>query len=218
MEAKAVMTAEQRQQLEELKQLEAQEQASIKEERKALKEMTDETVKDAFVVLEQTSKIITEAKAKVYGMFADIIELKKQVYEGSDDQFSHTFTSKDGMLRIIIGFHVVDHFDDSHTAGVDGVNKFLNSLGVDENSKMLVKMAKKLLSRDAQGTLNARKVMQLMQMANESGKTEFINNVQIIIDAYKPIKTKLFIIARYRSENEKKWVTLPLGITEANID
>ncbi len=214
---KQVLTDEQRHQLEHLKMLEAREKSMVKEDQKALKELTDETVKNAYVILAKTSEVIAEAKTMVYGMFADIIELKKQIYKTSDEQYSHTFTTKDGMLRIIIGFHVVDNFEDSHTAGVDGVNSFLNSLGVDDNSRMLVKMAKKLLSRDNKGTLNARKVMQLMQMANESGQAQFIDNVQIIIDAYKPIKTKLYIIARYRSEKENEWKALPLGITEADI-
>lgn len=218
METKAVMTEKQRLQLKELKELEAKEKATLKEEQQTLKEMTDETVKDAFNVLIQTSETIAKAKQLVYGMFADIIELKKEVYKTSDEQFSHTFTTKDGLYRIIIGFHLTDHFEDSHTAGVDGVNTFLNNLGVDTNSKMLVKMAKKFMSRDAKGTLNARKVMQLMQMANESGKQEFIDNVQIIVDAYKPIKTKLYIVARSRNNKENEWKALPLGITEANLD
>jgi hypothetical protein len=213
-----VLTPEQRKQLEELKALEAAEIAAKKEERNALKELTDENVKEGFEILLEVSDFLSKAKKKVYGMFADIIELKKQVYDGSDEQYSHTFTTKDGNYRIIIGFHVVDSFDDSHTAGVDGVNKFLNKLGVDKDSKMLVKMAKKLLSRDAKGTLNARKVMQLLQMANEHGDKDFIDNVQIIIDAYKPIKTKMYMIARYRREKDNEWLTLPLGITEASLD
>lgn len=212
------MTADQRQQLEELKKLEAQEKERTKEERETLKTMTDETVKDAFGVLLGLSKSITEAKAVVYGMFADIIELKKQVYQTSDEQFSHTFTTRDSKLRIIVGFHVVDSFDDSHTAGVDGVNEYLSNMGTDDDSKWLVKTIKKYISRNTKGELNAKKVMELMQLANERGDQKLIDKVQIIVDAYTPIKTKLFIMAKHRDDKQNEWKTLPLGITEASME
>ena len=212
------MTAEQRDQLNNLKKLEAQEKEQQKEDREALKSMTDETVKDAFGVLIELSKSIAAAKGVVYGMFADIIELKKQVYQTSNEQFSHTFTTKDSNLRIIVGFHIVDSFDDSHTAGVDGVNAYLNDMGTDADSKWLVKTIKKYISRNTKGELNAKKVMELMQLANERGDQALVDKVQIIIDAYTPVKTKLFIMAKYRDEKQNEWKTLPLGITEANID
>ncbi len=214
----SILTPEQRQQLEELKRLESQEKEREKEERNTLKQVTDETVKEAFVVLSGLSEVITNVKKQVYGMFADIIELKKQIYQTSDKQYSHTFTTTDSKFRIIIGFHVVDNFDDSHTAGVDGVNEYLNKLGTDTDSKWLVKNLKKYLARNAKGELNARKVMEMMQLANERGDQELIDKVQIIVNAYNPIKTKLFIIARYRDGKQNEWNTLPLGITEAKID
>ncbi|WP_321321514.1 DUF3164 family protein [Labilibaculum sp.] len=213
-----IMTAEQRLQLEELKKLESQEKERTKEDRQTLKEMTDESVKDAFAILLQLSKNIKEAKTIVYSKFADIIELKKQVYQTSDEQFSHTFTTKDSKLRIMVGYHVVDSFDDSHTAGVDGVNEYLNSMGTDDDSKWLVKTIKKYISRNTKGELNAKKVMELMQLANERGDQLLIDKVQIIVDAYTPIKTKLFIMAKYRDDKQNEWKTLPLGITEANMD
>lgn len=213
-----IMTAEQRLQLEELKKLESQEKERTKEDRQTLKEMTDESVKDAFAILLQLSKNIKEAKTIVYSKFADIIELKKQVYQTSDEQFSHTFTTKDSKLRIMVGYHVVDSFDDSHTAGVDGVNEYLSNMGTDDDSKWLVKTIKKYISRNTKGELNAKKVMELMQLANERGDQLLIDKVQIIVDAYTPIKTKLFIMAKYRDDKQNEWKTLPLGITEANMD
>ncbi len=214
---KSILTPEQRQQLEELKRLEAQEKEREKEERDALKQVTDETVKEAFVVLSGLSEVITNVKKQVYGMFADIIELKKQIYQTSDEQYSHTFTTIDSKFRIIIGFHVVDNFDDSHTAGVDGVNDYLTKLGVDNDSKWLVKTIKKYLARTANGELNAKKVMELMQLANERGDETLIDKVQIIVNAYNPIKTKLYIMAKYRDGKQNEWNTLPLGITEAKL-
>lgn len=211
-----MMTEEQRKQLEELKKLEQKENERKREERNTLKEVTSEATVRAFSILNELAKVLADAKTEVYRIFADVIELKKDVYEVSDEQYSHTFTTTDSKLRIILGFHVIDAFDDSHTAGVDGVNKFLDSLGIDKDSKMLVAMAKKLLSRDAKGTLNARKVMQLMKLAQESGHRDFISNVQIIVDAYAPIKSKMYIIAKYRGD-DNEWITLPLGITEAKV-
>ncbi len=210
------MTEEQRKQLEELKKLEQQEIDKQREERETLKDMTSDAVLRSFEVLKEVSGALALAKTKVYGILKSVVELKKDVYDVPDNQQSHTFTTSDGKFRIILGYHVIDDFDDSHTAGVDGVNKFLDSLGVDKNSKMLVQMAKKLLSRDAKGTLNARKVMQLMKLAQESAHKDFIDSVQIIVDAYNPVKSKMYIIAKYRDDNNE-WITLPLGITEAKV-
>ncbi len=203
--------------LEQLKAEELEKENKVKAERDSLKKLTDESIKESFKILNGLSVAITDAKKQVYNIINDVIELKKIVYNGTNDQYSHTFTSNDGMLRITVGFNVVDDFDDSSTAGIDGVNQFLTTLGVDDNSKMLVKMAKQLLAKDAKGNLNARKVMQLAKMANESGHKAFIDNVQIIVDAYRPIKSKIYMIAKFRT-GEGEWKALPLGITEANID
>ena len=218
VEEKTILTPEQRAQLQELKKLEAAEKAQEKEERDALKTMTDEAVMEAFGVLCSLSEMIAKVKKQVYAIFADVIELKKQVYKTSAEQYSHTFTTKNSKLRIIIGFHVVDNFDDSHTAGVDGVNEYLGKLGKDTDSKWLVKNLKKYLARNVNGELNAKKVMEMMQLANERGDQELIDKVQIIIDAYDPIKTKLYIMAKYRDEKQNGWKTLPLGITESPIN
>lgn len=196
----------------------AEKQNKIKAEREGLKKLTDESIKECFDILSGLSSTITEAKRKVYDTINTVIELKRNIYNSTKEQYSHTFTDADGNLRITIGYNVIDDFDDSATAGIDGVNQFLTTLGVDQNSKMLVKMAKQLLAKDAKGNLNARKVMQLAKMANESGHKSFIDNVQIIVDAYRPIKSKIYILAKYRQADDNEWKSLPLGITEAPVE
>lgn len=203
--------------LEALEAEKAEKQNKVKAEREGLKKLTDESIKECFDILSGVSSNIADAKAKVYDTLNTVIELKRNIYNSTKEQYSHTFTNAEGNLRITIGYNVIDDFDDSATAGIDGVNQFLTTLGVDTNSKMLVKMAKQLLAKDAKGNLNARKVMQLAKMANESGHKSFIDNVQIIVDAYRPIKSKIYIIAKYRQADDNEWKTLPLGITEAPV-
>lgn len=213
------LTPDEKQEL--LRQLQAEEaakEAKVKAERDELKMLTDESIIESFEMLRALSLNIGNVKRKVYDTVNTVIELKRNIYNSTREQYSHTFTSSDGMLRIIIGYNVCDDFDDSATAGIDGVNQFLTTLGVDDNSKMLVKMAKQLLAKDAKGNLNARKVMQLAKMANESGHKAFIDNVQIIVDAYRPVKSKVYIIAKQRTPDNNEWKTLPLGITEAPIE
>jgi hypothetical protein len=60
--------------------------------------------------------------------------------------------------------------------------------------------------------------MEMMQEANKRGDQELIDKIQIIVDAYRPIKTKIYIIAKYRDDKQNEWRTLPLGFTEAPID
>ncbi|MDA3854512.1 MAG: hypothetical protein PF444_09785, partial [Bacteroidales bacterium] len=145
------MTKEERDQLKKLKKLEAIDKKEKEEDRKELKKITDETVRHAFGFLETASKVITNTKRFVYTEFNELIELKKQIYDTSEEQFSHTFTTQDSKLKVIVGFNVVDSFDDSHTAGVDGVLAYLNKLGKDDDSRWLVDNLKKYLARSANG-------------------------------------------------------------------
>ncbi len=220
MTKNVVLTPKQRKDLERLKSLEAQEKEAIKNDRQALKDLTSETAKDVFDILMKLSTIVTKVKKEAYEKLLSVIELKRDIYQSTDEQFSHTFTTDCGLYRIIAGFNVIDHFDDSHTAGVDGVLTFLNSLskGEGSDSEIAVDVAKDALKKDSKGNLNARKVMKLQQKAIKSGRKEFIDNVQIIIDAYKPMKSKIYIQAKYRDTKDMEWKNLPLGITEANVD
>lgn len=211
------LTPEQKVEL--MEQLEAEQKArqlKIKEERETYKTIVDETVANVFETLRNLSKTLTEVKEHVYNCFGDIMEMKKDVYgEKIDDQYSHTFTTSDGRLRIKLGHHVTDAYDDTVNVGIEKVKQYIGSLGRDDNSRTLVKAVLSLLSRNKEGNLHASRVVQLSKMADESGDEGFIDAVKIIRDAHRPTRSKIFVQAYYRNEVKNEWVPLPLGITEA---
>lgn len=75
-------------------------------------------------------------------------------------------------------------------------------------------MCLSLLAKDSKGTLKASKIMTLRKYAVESGDENFIRGVDVIMDAYRPERSKEFIRAEYKNEIGQ-WVNLPLGMTEA---
>ena len=100
-------------------------------------------------------------------------------------------------------------------AGIAKVKEYISSLARDEQSKILVETVLKLLSKDSKGTLKASRVLQLQQMAEKSGNADFIEGVRIIRDAYRPIESKSYVRAEYKSDSGA-WVSVPLGMTEAD--
>jgi hypothetical protein len=53
-------------------------------------------------------------------------------------------------------------------------------------------------------------------MAEESGDERLIEGVKIIREAYQPIDSKTYVRAEVKDEKTNAWVTVPLGMTEAN--
>ena len=207
------------QRLELMKQLEAEEKArqqSIKDDRETYKKLVDETTRDVFETLQRTSTLLRRVKSNAYNSFADIIELKADVYgERVIDQYSNTFTTSDGMLRIKLGYHMTDDYDDTVNSGIEKVKQYISSLGKDAESKRLVGAVLSLLSRNKEGKLHASRVVQLSKMADESGDISFIDGVKIIRDAHQPTRSKNYIQAWYRNDEKNEWISLPLSVTEA---
>ena len=191
------LSAEQK--LELMKQLEAEDAAQrqkIKEDRETYKKIVDETIVNVFDLLRQLSNQISLAKEFTYNSFGDIMEMKADVYgERVSEQYSHTFTTSDGQLRIKLGHHVSDDYDDTVNVGVEKVKKYISSLGKDKESKQLVGAVLQLLSRNKEGKLHASRVVQLSKMADESGNAEFIEGVKIIRNAHQPQRSKNYIQA-----------------------
>ncbi|HSW65209.1 MAG TPA: DUF3164 family protein [Dissulfurispiraceae bacterium] len=207
------------QKLELMKQLEAEEavrKQKIKDDRDAYRTIVDETITKVFETLRELSGRLSVVKNYVYNSFGDIMDMKKDVYgEQIDDQYSHTFTTNDGNLRIKLGHHVMDDYDDTVNVGIEKVKKYISSLGKDDDSRRLVEAVLRLLSRNKEGKLHASRVVQLSKMADESGNPYFVEGVKIIRDAHRPTRSKSYVQAWYRDGKNNEWVSLPLGITEA---
>ena len=210
------LSAEQRREM--LAQLKAQEE-SEKRQREAdistYKALVSQTVEDNFPVLQAVSSELAAQKRSIRNAFATVVDLKSSLYGVKDGQRSHQFINSEGTRRITIGFNVIDNYDDTVDAGIAKVKEYISSLARDEQSKILVETVLKLLSKDSKGTLKASRVLQLQQMAEKSGNADFIEGVRIIRDAYRPIESKSYVRAEYKSDSGA-WVSVPLGMTEAD--
>lgn len=209
------LSAEQRREM--LAQLKAQEEAE-KRQREAdistYKALVSQTVEDNFPILQAVSNELAAQKRSIRNAFATVVDLKSSLYGVKDGQRSHQFINSEGTRRITIGFNVIDNYDDTVDAGIAKVKEYISSLARDEQSKILVETVLKLLSKDSKGTLKASRVLQLQQMAEKSENADFIEGVRIIRDAYRPIESKSYVRAEYKSDSGA-WVSVPLGMTEA---
>lgn len=196
---------------------EAEAEAKRKEEIAAYRSICSKAVDEIFPLLETAAADLRAKKQQVRDSFAAALKMKSELFETSkiEAQRSHNFISEDGKRRITLGCYVTDAYDDTAEAGVAKVEEYLEELAVaGREAAEAVELARHLLSRDKNGNLNARRVMSLMKMANDSGNATFIEGVRTIIDAYRPIESKTFVKAEYKDENGA-WRVLPLGMTEA---
>lgn len=191
---------------------EAEKQAA--EQRKAYRQMVDDEIEASMPVLQALSSDIKDKKNNILDNFKAILEMKNELMMTKDGQFSHTFTNSKGTKRITLGVYTLDNYTDTVENGIAMVREYIESLATDDKTRMLVDSVLRLLSRDAKGTLNASRVMQLRKIANESGNARFLEGVKIIEESYNPTPSRQFIRAAIKDENGA-WKSVPLGMTES---
>lgn len=190
-------------------------QEGIKAERESYKQLVNDVLPGIFHKLVSLSNSMAAGKKEVFDSMSNLIAMKCELYGVKDGQQSHTFSTLEGNLRLTLGYHVTDNYDDTVNAGVEKVKAYLQSLANTPETQALVDMVNKLLSKDNAGNLKASRVLQLSQMAEKSGNAEFIDGVGIIREAYKPIPSKHYIRADYK-DDESGWKSIPLGVTEVD--
>lgn len=178
------------------------------------KQIVSDTVVESFPHLENISAALAACKSLIRDNFAAVIDIKTELYGTKEGQQSHQFMNDDGTLRIKIGYNVTDNYDDTVNAGIEKVRDYISSFANDDKSQMLVDTVLKLLARDNKGTIKASRVLQLQQMADKSDSESFKEGVRIIRDAYRPTESKSYIRAEFKNAHGA-WVSVPLGITEA---
>lgn len=190
-------------------------EAAIQEDRKAYKELVNETVPGLIKRLKWISEILQTAKVDTFRGVTDLMELKEKAYGIKDEQRSHTFTTEEGD-SITLGVRVNDGWDDTVGSGIAKVNKFLESKAKDEDSALLVKTINRLLKKDAKGNLKSSRVVELSNLAEEFDDPEFSDGVRIIRAAYKPVESVHFIEATTKSI-EGKDESIPLAISSVKF-
>lgn len=210
------LTKEQKEELFAKLQADKKAEAEQKEQdRETYKNLKDEAVRDIFWQLKELSQMMIDMKGVVFNRFDTIIEMKDDLYKTKSDRQSDTFTTEDGSVSIKLGNRVYEGWDDTVDVGVQKVKEYLKTLAKDEESANLVDTVMRLLSKDRKGNLKANKVLELQQLATKSRNEEFIEAIQIIRDAYRPVPSCQFIEVRYKDENGKE-VSLPLSMSAIN--
>ena len=197
----------------------AQAAKRAKDERKqnldTFNQMIDEQIACAIPELKDISEQLSTVKKTVFENFRALLDMKKDIMKMTKDgQRSHTFTTSDGQSRIELGFYQLDNYKDTVNDGIALVKDYITSLAETDETKALVDMVLKLLSKDQKGNLKASRVLQLRQIAEQINNDRFTEGVEIIMNSYAPIASKQFIRAFIKGE-DGEWLPIPLSITDA---
>lgn len=213
------LTAEQKAELKQ--QLEAEEKNAKEKklrERKTYEQIRDAQVRTTFKKLNNISSELEKSKNMVFDDFKAILDMKRELYEMTEDkmlsQESHTFTTSDGTISIIVGHNVVDGWDETVSIGVEKVNQWLTMLARDDESAMLVGLIRDLMKPNKDGALKANRILDLKNKAKEVGNKQLLEAVELIEAAYRPTKTSTYVKAKYKDERGQ-WQWLALSMSAA---
>ncbi|MCR5691875.1 MAG: DUF3164 family protein [Eubacterium sp.] len=213
------MTAEEKAQFEAFKREQERKQnmQERKDNREAYSQLVDEQIETAIPELQSLSEQIATVKRTVFGNFKEVLRMKEEVMHMSrkGGQFSHTFTNSTSTMRLTLGANTIDSYRDTAEDGIAMVKEYITSLAKDDETQLLVDTILRLLSKDQQGNLKASRVLQLKQMAEQTGNERFIEGVQIIMEAYQPTTTKQYIRAEVKDADTGAWRAIPLSVTDA---
>ena len=193
--------------------------------RMQLQQLVDEEMGDAVSALMGCSDTLKTAKSKIFADFDTIMKLRREINEDdnpdSNEQFSFTFTSSDGLQRLRIGYNMNDNYLMQVEDGIKKVREYLQSLAKDEASGRLVDAVMSLLSRDQKGNLKASRVLKLSKMAEDSGNETFKEGMAIIRDAYRPTPGKTYIRCQVKTTKKaedgtesQEWTDVGLSMAE----
>lgn len=197
----------------ELKAALATKEAKKENDRQAYKELVEQTVPKAIFKLSLASEMLSNAKTEAFKFFEDILKLKADVYGIKEKQQSHTFSSEGS--EITIGYRVTDGWDDSVSAGIAKVEKYISSLAKDDSTAALVDIVFNLLKKDAKGNLKGSRVLELQKLTKKIEDAEFSDGVNIISDAYKPVRSVWFVEASLIKEDASK---VPIPLSASSVD
>lgn len=211
------MTAAERAALRE--QLEALERADSQKRQESIdayKQMVDEFCVEVFGRMKKVSDQLRTEKERVFGDAELLIKQKEQLFKVKQDRHSNQFTTSDGKYTVALGYRTNDGWDDTVNEGIAKVKEYLATLASTEEGARAVSIILKLLTKDKKGNLKASSMIQLEQEAAKNGDPLFIEGVQIIRDAYRPVDSCQFISVSYKDDNGVKH-TLPLSLSSMDL-
>lgn len=187
-------------------------------QRETYKTLVVETVPEVIAKLAEASEMLSHAKMDTFSRFKELLQLKNEVFSVKKDdkptQQSHTFS--DDKSSVTIGYRVNEGWDDTAATGIKKVTDFLESLAKDTNSAALVKTVFNLLKQDSKGNLRASRVVELQKLTSTFNNAEFSDGVNIIANAYTPVRSVWFIEATTTNGIGEK-VSIPLSMSAVDF-
>ncbi len=191
------------------------ERERIKQDKDAYKSIQDEFVEKFFPKLVDVSDKLTIAKTELFEAARTIIDLKKSVYNITDEELenqqSHSLSNADYSKTIIIGHNITDGWDpDLSAAGLSKVNSWFTKQANNDNQQFL-NMARNLLKPNRDGIMKAPRVLELRNEADKIGDPELIEGVTMISEAYIAKKSTTFVKAKIKTADGEIFLNLSMS-------
>ena len=126
--------------------------------------------------------------------------MKNELFKVKSGRQTDTFTTSNSRMSLTLGNRVNEGWDDTVEAGIDMVKEYIKTMAKDENSANLVDTVMSLLAKDRKGALKANKVLELEKLAIKSKDERFLEGINIIKAAYRPVPTCQFIQVEMKDE------------------
>lgn len=123
-----------------------------------------------------------------------LIDLKQELYNVKEKQDSHTFTHRDGLGSIRVGYNTIIGYDGTASAGIQKVKQYLASLS--EDSVIYTKISKilnVLMKPDKNGNLNPVRATELSNLKADIDDELFSDGVDTIIAAQFKTRTSTYV-------------------------
>ena len=210
------LTPEQRQAaIKEAEALLERKQANEKAERQRYKELASNEVDALFDKMRKACAGLADVKKDLFNSLQALIASKAEVFGVKEGQKTHTIATLDGSKRITVGYRDVSDWDGTESAGIEKVQAYLQTLAKDEQSSQLVSIIQNLLKPDKKGQLDPRRIMELKKQAEVSNSHEFTDGVNIIMQAYKMVKSKAILLVEERVNGS--WRNVELDFSDLSI-
>lgn len=168
----------------------------------AYKDMIDETVLSLAPDLADFGTLQNLKVDETFDAFKNALALKKELYDYKDSQSSHTFTARNGMASICIGYNEIIGFDGTENAGVMKIREFITTLGADdENREILADLLETFMKPNKKGELNPTRVVELISRKDKINKPLFSDGVDIIVKAQFKTRTSTFVKGWFKRIN-----------------
>ncbi len=187
------------------------EKARAQQAREDYKQLVDGFVSASVKKLQNFSSEMMRVKQEIFADADTLIKMKDELFKVKTDRRSDTFTTEDGSKSITLGNRINEGWDDTVNAGIAKVKEYLRSLATDEATARLVDIVMGLLAKDRKGNLKASKVLELEKIASKQQDSTFMEGVNIIKQAYRPVETCQFIEASTKDDRGNE-VKLPLSL------